>query len=496
MDSTAGSPPSAQLVGNAFVHQYYNILYQSPELVYRFYQEASKLGRPEAQGEMKSITTMQAINEKILSMDYAGFRAELKTVDAQESLNGGVLLLVTGYLTGRDNVRRSFTQSFFLATQDKGYFVLNDIFRYGEDADHQQGDQILADGSGVTPPLEQESPPPVEDQVPERSESPLAEKNDQVPERSESPLAEKEEVIEGEVHSPSDNEEGSTVDEGTPEPEVIDEVPDNSEAVVTDSGSTITPEEAPKKSYASIVKVKKEAVAHSAPASLPSRPAPANTERQVAPSPTPAPVLELPAASSNVTEINIVQESEAEGHSIYIKSLPPNATPTQVEEEFKRFGPIKPGGVQVRSQKLLFELQQQGFCFGFVEFEMASSVQNAIEASPVLIGGCQAFVEEKRPTGSRVSSRGRFPGRMGGFRNEGGRGRGSYGVGVGRGYSRGELTNRNEYGGRSGGRGGGSSGRGESSGYQRVDPARGARDGSVAASGSIKDVAPQGSAPV
>ena len=41
-----------------------------------------------------------------------------------------------------------------------------------------------------------------------------------------------------------------------------------------------------------------------------------------------------------------------EGHSIYIRNLPLNATAEQVEDEFKKFGPIKPGGVQVRSHKV------------------------------------------------------------------------------------------------------------------------------------------------
>lgn len=63
-------------------------------------------------------------------MDYKNFKAEIKTADAQESYKGGVIVLVTGFLTGTDNVRRKFTQSFFLAPQDKGYFVLNDVFRY------------------------------------------------------------------------------------------------------------------------------------------------------------------------------------------------------------------------------------------------------------------------------------------------------------------------------------------------------------------------------
>lgn len=90
---------------------------------------------------------MQAINEKILSMGLV--RAEMKTVDAQESLGGGVIVLVTGYLTGEDNVKRDFTQSFLLAPQDKGFFVLNDIFRFVAEADHHQGNQGFVNGSGA-----------------------------------------------------------------------------------------------------------------------------------------------------------------------------------------------------------------------------------------------------------------------------------------------------------------------------------------------------------
>lgn len=81
-------------------------------------------------------TWAQAINDKILALHYGEFIAEITTVDAQESYNGGVIVLVTGYLTGKDSVRRKFSQSFFLAPQDKGYFVLNDVFRYVDDAYH------------------------------------------------------------------------------------------------------------------------------------------------------------------------------------------------------------------------------------------------------------------------------------------------------------------------------------------------------------------------
>lgn len=44
----------------------------------------------------------------------------------------------------------------------------------------------------------------------------------------------------------------------------------------------------------------------------------------------------------------------AEGHSIFVRNLPINATDPQLEQEFKRFGTIKQGGVQVRSNRVSF----------------------------------------------------------------------------------------------------------------------------------------------
>jgi hypothetical protein len=62
--------------------------------------------------------------------------------------------------------------------------------------------------------------------------------------------------------------------------------------------------------------------------------------------------------------------------------------PAEVEEQFAQFGPIKPGGVNVRSQK-------QGVCYAFVEFENSISAQNAIEVL-LLTELHSTFVEEFR----------------------------------------------------------------------------------------------------
>ncbi|CAL9179555.1 unnamed protein product [Musa hybrid cultivar] len=417
------SPLSAQVVGNAFVQQYYHILQQSPELVYRFYQEGSKLGRPDAHGAMSSVTTTDAINAKILSMGFV--RAETKTVDAQESLGGGVTVLVTGHLTGEDNVKRDFTQSFFLALQDKGYYVLNDIFRFVEEVNHQQAQQGLAN-----------------DLPSEQGQHDLA--------QTTSSQVEDEEVNEEEVYNPSDN--GEVVEEEESTGVVIDEVPNSSESNVATAQ-----EEMPKKSYASIVKDMNNASV-SPPTRAPPKPSSIKAEPQVLPAPPAGPASDMPTSCSTTVDSNYTQDAEADGYSIYVKNLPLDATPAQLEEEFRKFGAIKPDGIQVRSHKL------QGFCFGFVEFEVANAAQSAIEASPIMIGGRPAYVEEKRATGSR--GKGRFaPGRGAGFRNDG-RGRGNYGGG--RGFGRGDFNTRPDFGGRGGGRGGYSN-RGTEVGYQRVD---------------------------
>ena len=70
----------------------------------------------------------------------------------------------------------------------------------------------------------------------------------------------------------------------------------------------------------------------------------------------------------------------------FYEQLLANITPTQVEKELKKFGATKPSGIQVRSK------QGGGFCFAFVLFEQAASVQTVFQASPILIGGHQVYL--------------------------------------------------------------------------------------------------------
>lgn len=102
----------------------------------------------------------QAINDKILSLNYEDYTAEIKTADAQDSYEKGVIVLVTGCLTGKDNVRKKFTQTFFLAPQDNGYFVLNDVFRYVEENESLLINSVPVTATKETAPTSALTPEP------------------------------------------------------------------------------------------------------------------------------------------------------------------------------------------------------------------------------------------------------------------------------------------------------------------------------------------------
>ena len=54
----------------------------------------------------------------------------LSSVDSLASTGGGIVIQVLGELSNRDEPSQKFAETFFLAEQPNGYFVLNDIFRY------------------------------------------------------------------------------------------------------------------------------------------------------------------------------------------------------------------------------------------------------------------------------------------------------------------------------------------------------------------------------
>lgn len=422
-------PATASLVGNAFVNQYYNVLHQSPHVVHRFYTDESKLSRAEAgpNGTVDTVVTQAGIHEKVMSMDYGDIRAEIKTVDSQESLSGSVLVMVSGSLSSQSRAKRNFVQTFFLAPQEKGYYVLNDMFRY-LDGEQESLRPLASMGNGT---LDPNSTPDVPSQVGVDSQLPP-----QLEVRDYSSPAFERAVSLEEPYQHPEEEEAPEIEEPTAE-EVISSHPEvvtvaaSEEQLPPANFEEANPEEAPKKSYASILRVRSEASGTSVATSQTAvhKTAPAQVEH-ITSSPQ---VYQVAPPSAGLSSDEVDEgtgiDAEGDGRSVYVKNLPPNITTSELEKEFQKFGLISPGGVNLRNQKV-------GVCFAFIEYEESRSVQNAIEVSPISIGGRQVYVEEKRPM--PLSARG---------------GRGRYNLG--RGYQGDGMRGRGYYGGRDSGRGSG-----------------------------------------
>ncbi|GAB4840461.1 hypothetical protein Ancab_021230 [Ancistrocladus abbreviatus] len=364
--------PSAQVVANAFVAQYYHILHHSPELVYRFYQDSSMLSRQEENGEMSSVTTMQGINDKILSLDYKNFKAEIKTADAQESYKDGVIVLVTGCLTGKDSLRKKFAQSFFLAPQVKGYFVLNDVFRYVDDTE-------LLDGNAMTISYTVDAgtvPLPLDPEASDSSDYPLLDVATSNGEDNQI-------HVEKETETPDNEKKSEFRNERIAEPQANE----SHISAAAESSHSSAQEDGLKQSYASVVKVPKSG---SGPTKVyvPTntvRSVPITADKQPSGSVAPATASESSTQISSKVSESGTAEEEVEGHSIFVRNLPLNVTVSQLEAEFKKFGPIKQGGVQVRSNR------QQGSCYGFVEFLSPYSMDSAIQ----LVGYPLSFTQHR-----------------------------------------------------------------------------------------------------
>lgn len=112
---------------------------------------------------MRPLTTpiTQEIHNKILSLNYHDCKVFIHSVDAQSSANNGIIIQVIGEMSNRGEPWKKFVQTFFLAEQPNGYFVLNDIFRFlkedsvGEDEE----DETVADETSASAPAVSEEPP-------------------------------------------------------------------------------------------------------------------------------------------------------------------------------------------------------------------------------------------------------------------------------------------------------------------------------------------------
>ncbi|KAK4688652.1 hypothetical protein P7C73_g1453, partial [Tremellales sp. Uapishka_1] len=126
-------------VGFQFVPQYYNFVNKQPNRLHCFYNKKSTFIHGEEGEETLAAFGQTEIHERITAIGYNQCKVFIHSIDSQSSAGGGIIILVIGEMSNDSKPWKKFTQTFFLAEQPGGYFVLNDIFRFlKEESDDEE----------------------------------------------------------------------------------------------------------------------------------------------------------------------------------------------------------------------------------------------------------------------------------------------------------------------------------------------------------------------
>ncbi|KAF5683177.1 hypothetical protein FDENT_7360 [Fusarium denticulatum] len=130
--ASATNNPSKDEVGWYFVEQFYTTLSKSPEKLHLFYGKRSQFVYGREAEVAKVSVGRQDIQERIKNLDFHDCKVRISNVDSQASFEN-IVIQVIGETCNNNKAPKKFVQTFVLAQQPSGYFVLNDILRYIDD---------------------------------------------------------------------------------------------------------------------------------------------------------------------------------------------------------------------------------------------------------------------------------------------------------------------------------------------------------------------------
>lgn len=175
-NAPAAQQPQSEIskdeVGWYFVEQYYTTLSRSPEKLYLFYNKRSQFVSGTETDKVPVCVGQRAINDRIQELSFQDCKVRVTNVDSQAS-DSNIVIQVIGELSNKSQPHKKFCQTFVLATQTNGYFVLNDIFRYLADEEEEELEQEAEPAAATTAATEEiqqapgtesgfQEPPPTE----------------------------------------------------------------------------------------------------------------------------------------------------------------------------------------------------------------------------------------------------------------------------------------------------------------------------------------------
>ncbi|KAK0646223.1 hypothetical protein B0T16DRAFT_458168 [Cercophora newfieldiana] len=155
-------------VGWYFVEQYYTTLSKNPEKLHLFYSKKSQFVYGQETEIVSIALGRPAIQERIKALEFENCKVCISNVDSQGS-DDNIVIQVIGETSNKGAPPKKFVQTFVLAKQPSGYFVLNDILRYiNEDTEEETEESAQATISEVPAPVETEEQ--AEEQAPAQEE--------------------------------------------------------------------------------------------------------------------------------------------------------------------------------------------------------------------------------------------------------------------------------------------------------------------------------------
>ncbi|EEH42893.2 uncharacterized protein PADG_07714 [Paracoccidioides brasiliensis Pb18] len=478
--SSASAPPAPEPkndipkdeVGWFFVEQYYTTLSRNPEKLHLFYSRKSQFVSGMEAEKVTVAVGQKAINERIKELDFQDCKVRVLNVDSQASFDN-ILVSVIGEISNKSEPSRKFIQTFVLAEQPNGYYVLNDIIRYLADEEEEAVEDevpLEVDGrAGILEPtttaVDQEATPL--DVDPERqadneiAAQEISEKLKEITLNSEPTVqAEQQptgETLEGEAAAPASAATAAPVPPGVPE--VLEaekpKEPESTPAASPPKAATPVSEKGPAPpvakapmSWASIASSRAKAPAPANHVLVTPTQVAASAPPRAAPVPTQATPSAAPPAGDNenvTSQCSSGSEWQTAGADHGRRQARPQSVSGAGEENTR--GLIKNVNEKVDAALLkqvmsrfgklkYFNVNRQNGT-AYVEFADVAAYKTALSSNPHQIGTEEVTVERRRPggfggnsnygSGRGGSGRGRGDGRSGsqggrgGFQNESGR---------------------------------------------------------------------------
>ncbi|KAJ9154843.1 G3BP-like protein [Pleurostoma richardsiae] len=496
----ASNPSNSNLskdeVGWYFVEQYYTTLSKSPEKLHLFYGKRSQFVYG-LEAEVANVSVgRQAIQDRIKELDFHDCKVRISNVDSQASFEN-IVIQVIGETSNKAGEPKKFVQTFVLAQQPSGYFVLNDILRYiNEEGDDEP---VEAAREEVAPASETEAsqapetlaePEPIKSVEAVVEEAPAAQLDATVIEKK------LEEVSSDVKETPSTTAAGTPVETAPPADDAATKpepaaatLPDPEKAAEEIAEEEVKKPEAPKDPSPTPVAPRVPAPAAAEPekpkeppkpmtwasraaaaAGTAARPAVALPKTATPPAQprtaAPPAAASQPSPAAQTTEASPAAESKDSGSEWQTagadskrQNRPQSISQPPTEKE-GTMGYVKYVTEKVKADDLkatlasygelvYFDINRGKNC-AFVEFATAAGYQAAIAANPHVVNGENIVVEPRRPKAGAYGGSNYQAGRG----SISGRGRGGYDRAGSQGGGRGGFT------GSARGRGGAQRGRG------------------------------------